>query len=97
MFVHSLPPPLPSPLPLPPLTYVPTQVRSPSPQQRDVGPTTCLSSLRSEDAAAAAPLLSKGMWVASYSLDGRNWGWINTKGGPREWEAHAVCHDDKPR
>ena len=60
----------------------------PSPLLRDVGTTNISSHLRSEDEAASAPPLSKGMWAANSHPteefgEGETGGGTQELGGPR--------------
>ena len=69
----------------------------PSPLLRDVGTNNiALTHLISEDEAAVAPPLSKGMWAAN-SRSTEEWGMDKHEGGPKEWEAYPVRPHNEPR
>ena len=55
-----------------------------------------LNSPQKQGRTAAAPPLSKGMWVV-YCRSTEDWGREKHKGGPRKWEAHAVHLKNEPR
>ena len=81
------PPPLPPPFARN-LTSLPSHEPLPSIEGRGLV-QYCPCSLRSEDAAAAAPPLSKGMWVAWTCLR-EEWRGERHEGGHRRWKAQWV-------
>jgi len=77
------------------LTTLRNSARCPSHLWKDVGPNPNLSThLRGEDAPPPTPPLSKGMWAA-HSHSTEEFGRWKHEGRPRNWEAHAVCHETR--
>jgi len=66
---------------------------SPSPPLRDMGSAINTPGCTKWTTAAPAPPLSKGMWAATYLIDGVI-GEGKPKGGPNKWEAHPVCREN---
>ena len=99
MFTHSLPFPPPPHLPSPP-HFAPNRTRihgdEPLPSVEGRGLIQqCLNSLRSEDASATAPPLSRGMWVVHHrsteELGRGDW-----KGGTRMTTTMTTVHPPPP-
>jgi hypothetical protein len=99
-FVHSppIPPPPHSSLPpIPPSTTLNRPSMSPSPLLRDVGSNSnATTHLRSEDDPHPPLPFPKGCGRLILARR-RNLGRWKHEGGPRVWEAHAVCPNNEPR
>jgi len=66
----------------------------PLPSVEGCGLPQDLGSLRSEDATATAPPLSKGMWAA-YACSTEEPGREKHEGGPMKWEAQVVSYETR--
>jgi len=97
-FAHHLPIPLPPPSPSPPTSPSSSgrnPEMSPSPLLRDVGSSSGIpNSLRNANPAASSPFQRDV--DGSSSLDG-GMREVDTRGGPRVWEARQVHPENEPQ